>query len=201
MSKRKAPADSLSLDRRSRRGTRHSTVYDAVANRVNYEGFLRQRRVHNAHGELHRRSQTAQTADEVLGRRRNAPEAPIPYAEGKGEGLPDSDLLIAVHQYAADFYGAHGMGAVSYRSMDETALLAVGMLLEETVKSCLGEDGDLALIEQESSSDDDETEEEVMEAAEPEESPPKEQKKKRKSRKKKSKNKEPPSTAELEKDR
>lgn len=36
------------------------------------------------------------------------------------------DLLIAVHQYVADFYGAHGMGAVSYRSMDETALLAVG---------------------------------------------------------------------------
>ncbi|KAH8153488.1 uncharacterized protein LAJ45_02301 [Morchella importuna] len=177
MPKRKAPSsDSASPDPdpdpRSRRGTRHATVYDAVANRVNYEGFVHSRRVHDTNGELHKRSQTAQTADEVLGRRRNAPEAPIPYAEGGGEGLPDSDLLIAVHQYVADFYGAHGMGAVSYRSMDETALLAVGMLLEETVKSCLGEDGDLALIEQESSSEEEDAEEQA-----PAESPPKKKKK------------------------
>lgn len=71
-------------------------MYDAVANRVNYEGFVHSRRVHDTNGELHKRSQTAQTADEVLGRRRNAPEAPIPYAEGGGEGLPDSVSLLVV---------------------------------------------------------------------------------------------------------
>lgn len=97
MPKRKAPSsDSASPDPRSRRGTRHATVYDAVANRVNYEGFVHSRRVHDTHGELHKRSQTAQTADEVLGRRKNAPEVPIPYAEGGGEGLPDSVSLPVV---------------------------------------------------------------------------------------------------------
>lgn len=104
MPKRKAPSpDSASPDLgpSSRRGTRHATVYDAVANRVNYEGFVHSRRVHDTHGVLHKRSQTAQTADEVLGRRRNAPEVPIPYAEGGEEGLPDSVSLFVVVAIAA----------------------------------------------------------------------------------------------------
>lgn len=76
--------------------------------------------------------------------------------------------MIAIHQYAADFYAANGMGPVSYRTLDETALLAAGiyivppeillvagwlmgkgMLLEETARSCLGEGGDLVFIEPE----------------------------------------------------
>lgn len=53
------------------------------------------------------------------------------------------------------------------------------MLLEETVKSCLGEDGDLALIEQESSSEEEDAEEQA-----PAESPPKKKKKRGKVRRK-----------------
>jgi hypothetical protein len=35
--------------------------------------------------------------------------------------------MIAIHQYASDFYSANGMSPVSSKSMDETALIAMGM--------------------------------------------------------------------------
>ena len=71
--------------------------------------------------------------------------------------LPDSDTLKAIHAYAADFYRAcngyrmgndhHYEGGLDSRSMDETALLAVGFLLEEAVREALGENGDMAFVE------------------------------------------------------
>lgn len=64
--------------------------------------------------------------------------------------LPSSDVLIAVHTYAADFYGAltgkTGRGG-DWRSMDETALLAFGILLEEAAGAVLGECGDMVFVE------------------------------------------------------
>ncbi|KAL9004555.1 MAG: hypothetical protein Q9188_002624, partial [Gyalolechia gomerana] len=94
---------------------------------------------------------------EILFRRRNAPER---YEEddfywahenlepGKQQ-LPDSDLLKAVHAYASDFYGkVLGEEArVSWRSLDETALMALGVLLEEEMERVLGETGDLVFVE------------------------------------------------------
>ena len=85
--------------------------------------------------------------------------APVRYVENdiywadkdlkKEQVLPDTDLLKAVHVYASDYYGrALGtQGDVSFKSMDETALLAVGILLEEAATHVLGETGDLALVE------------------------------------------------------
>ena len=63
--------------------------------------------------------------------------------------LPDSDLLKAIHTYAADFYSkmAADGPAVDYKSMDETALLAFGILMEEMADELLGTTGDLALTE------------------------------------------------------
>jgi len=40
-----------------------------------------------------------------------------------------------------------GMGGVSFYSIDETALLAVGILLEEAAKDVLGERGDMVFVE------------------------------------------------------
>ncbi|KAG0129135.1 hypothetical protein HOY82DRAFT_611093 [Tuber indicum] len=125
----------------------NATVYDAVASRVNYAGMINAG-YEDKHGEFRRRSMRAVPADEVLARRKNAPEV-IPYGEGVERMLPDTDLLIAIHQYASDFYGANGMGPASYRSMDETALLGIGVLLEESVRTCLGKEGELALIDEE----------------------------------------------------
>ena len=65
--------------------------------------------------------------------------------------LPDSDLLKAIHAYASDFYGratANG-GLLDFESLDETALLGLGILLEEMAEHVLGDTGDLAFVERE----------------------------------------------------
>ena len=63
--------------------------------------------------------------------------------------LPESDLLKVIHAYASDFYGraVEGRGMVDFESLDETALLAVGVLLEEMSGEVLGKTGDLAFVE------------------------------------------------------
>ena len=63
--------------------------------------------------------------------------------------LPESDLLKAIHTYASDFYGraTNDRGLVDFESMDETALLGLGILLEEMAEHVLGETGDLAFVE------------------------------------------------------
>ena len=93
--------------------------------------------------------------DEVLFRRSGAPERfeesdiyqpPEPKAQ-----LPDSDLLKFIHRYASEFFAkaTPDKGKKDFRSLDETALLALGILLEETAAQHLGETGHLAFIEDE----------------------------------------------------
>ncbi|KAH8170570.1 hypothetical protein LIA77_09351 [Sarocladium implicatum] len=111
---------------------------------------------------------SAYAPEDVLFRRRNAPER---YAEhdvyfanerelpdaGTQGTLPDSDLLKAVHGYASNFYSSLARRershvapgrAVDERSMDETALLAFGILLEEAGREVLGTRGDLTFTEE-----------------------------------------------------
>ncbi|KAI1158338.1 hypothetical protein F5B18DRAFT_91787 [Nemania serpens] len=147
---------------------RQASVYDAVAGRVtttsplnSYEPQRLRARHHRPHDPSSRRNPTL-SPEEVLFKRSGAP---VRYAErdiyqahedlpdgGRGI-LPDSDLLKTIHSYASQFYGdlpanrrtidgATGEG-VSERSMDETALLALGILLEEVSCEALGKDGDL----------------------------------------------------------
>lgn len=63
--------------------------------------------------------------------------------------IPESDLLKAVHLYASEFYdrATTNRGQGDLRSMDGTALLAFGILLEEAAKHCLGEKGHLVFVE------------------------------------------------------
>ncbi|KAL9068932.1 MAG: hypothetical protein Q9157_006347 [Trypethelium eluteriae] len=102
-----------------------------------------------------------------------ANDAPIRYEEddlyfqneklGPAQRLPDSDLLKAIHAYASDYYFCNtvdevikiyggrkekikGRG-VDFVSMDETALLTMGILMEEAARERLGKTGDLALVE------------------------------------------------------
>ena len=62
-----------------------------------------------------------------------------------------------MHIYASEYYESAlgAQGDVSFGSMDETALLAVGILLEVAAENILGETGDLALVEGEEISDHD----------------------------------------------
>jgi hypothetical protein len=61
--------------------------------------------------------------------------------------LPDSDLLKSLHTYSSDYYGHGEYASESLLSMDGTALIASGVLLEELVAESLGNSGELAFCE------------------------------------------------------
>jgi hypothetical protein len=140
-------------DRANRR--KQATLYDAVAGRVGYEGFLGED-APTKYRDTVSRSNIAIPPDEVLFRRRGAPvryeEDDIYTADrhlGPHQRLPDSDLLKTIHAYASDFYAnaTPDGGKRDFKSLDETALLAMGILLEEAAAEALGKTGDLALVE------------------------------------------------------
>ncbi|EFE42269.1 conserved hypothetical protein [Trichophyton verrucosum HKI 0517] len=133
------------IDASDRRGAkyRHANVYDAVA-------------ANDYHGITSTRIFPAVTPEEVLFRKQNAP---VRYMENdfyfanedipEDQPLPDSDLLKAIHAYTSDLYANKTVdrGQSAWRSMDETALIALGFLLEETAVEALEETGDMALVE------------------------------------------------------
>ncbi len=94
---------------------------------------------------------------EVLLRRAAAPtegRADVYFADESlrpEQKLPDSELLKAIHSYASDFYGSNAEdgGKGDFKSLDETALIAMGMLLEEAAVQVLSETGDMVLMEPE----------------------------------------------------
>ena len=154
---------------------RQATVYDAVAGtsphcfhirelssnepligRVSSNGFIPPTPRVSAYRDTVSSSLVAVPPEEVLFRRTGAP---IRYEEDdfywadrhltENQKLPESDLLKAIHAYASDFYGraVKGKGMVDFESLDETALLAVGILMEEMAGDVLGETGDMAFVE------------------------------------------------------
>lgn len=131
------------------------TLYDAVAGRAGYEGFLTSLPP-SKHRDTISSSSKAVPPEEVLFRRKGAPvryeEDDVYFADRHLEptqpGLPDSDLLKVLHAYAADYYGTiAGEEGKDFGSLDETALLAMGVLIEEAAREALGETGELALVE------------------------------------------------------
>lgn len=148
---------------RANRRKRQASVYDAVAGRVGYEGFLGED-APTKNRDTVSRSNIAVPPDEVLFRRRGAPvryeEDDIYCADrhlGPHQRLPDSDLLKTIHAYSSDFYAnaTSDHGKSDFKSLDETALLAMGILLEEAAVEALGKTGDLALVEAADEQDDD----------------------------------------------
>lgn len=65
------------------------------------------------------------------------------------DSLPDADLLEAIHVFTSDYYHntSSDQEQVDFKSMDGSALLALGILLEESARGVLGETGDLAFVE------------------------------------------------------
>ncbi|KAF2209372.1 hypothetical protein CERZMDRAFT_14299, partial [Cercospora zeae-maydis SCOH1-5] len=119
-------------------------LYDAVAGRVGYEGLILDRAGHPL------------PPDQVLFQRAGAPvrcaETDPYFAHhllALDQRLPESDMLKAVHAYAADFYASGALGDCRFdlKSLDETALIALGILLEEAAAQSLEQTGDLAFVE------------------------------------------------------
>ncbi|TQS33855.1 hypothetical protein Golomagni_05786 [Golovinomyces magnicellulatus] len=98
---------------------------------------------------------TSLPPEHVLFRSKKAPtrfaEYDIYFANERHNvsNLPDSDLLKALHTYTADFYSknTHDNGLHDWKSLDGTALIALGILTEELVQEMIGKTGDLALTE------------------------------------------------------
>ncbi|KAK4237470.1 hypothetical protein C8A03DRAFT_44681 [Achaetomium macrosporum] len=157
-----------------RRRGRDANVYDAVAGRVTLNLAIsdletpsgRSKRRLSSVADRYSARNPKLAPEEALFRRRNAP---VRYAEqdiywanedlpdgGLGH-LPDGRLLKSVHSYASRFYEAAaarlgprcyvGARTIDERSMDETALLAFGILLEEASREVLGKTGDLVFTE------------------------------------------------------
>lgn len=94
--------------------------------------------------------------DEVLFKRKNAP---VRYEEddyypahtklAANQQLPSGDLAAAIHGRISHLYSKAdlGRGRAPWKCMKETALIAMGILMEETARSVLGETGDLAFTE------------------------------------------------------
>ncbi|KAL8795352.1 MAG: hypothetical protein Q9182_007541, partial [Xanthomendoza sp. 2 TL-2023] len=124
--------------------------------RVSTHGFIHSIPQASKHRDTISSHQKPVPPEDVLFRRRHAPER---YEEDdfyfanedltEGKELPDSDMLKAVHTYSSDFYGRAlpKKAVVDFGSMDETALMCMGLLLEEYVQSILGETGDLVFVE------------------------------------------------------
>ena len=126
------------------------TLYDAVAGRAGLNGFLTpaQQRSDNV---------LPVAPEAVLLNRKTIPQDLLSQFNDAAGGLPDSkklpesEMLKAIHTYATDFYesAAKEQGRYDFRSLDETALIALGILLEEAVKEELGENGDMVFVERE----------------------------------------------------
>lgn len=128
---------------------RVASVYDAVAGRIGFNGFLSRSQLEAGF--------TALKPEEVLLRRVDAPYGVTGEFYNADESLkpiqrlPDAEVAKSVHQYAADYYSAHVHGEVNHnhKSLDETALLALAILMEEATAESLGENGDMVLVEPE----------------------------------------------------
>lgn len=115
-------------------------------------------------------SRQALRPDEVLFKQANAPER---YEETDyyhaherlppNQQLPSGDLLSALHAYISKLYSRTGEPGAqkAYKCMDETALIAFGILMEETAKEVLGETGDLAFTEAAIEGEEEEEDEEI----------------------------------------
>ncbi|KAK5004948.1 hypothetical protein LTR60_006403 [Cryomyces antarcticus] len=135
---------------------RFATLYDVVAGRVSYHGFIPAEPQTSTYRDTAVTTTVPVPPDEALMRREGAPtptEVDDKYSAdaklGAHQKLPDSDLLKAVHAYASDYYACatKDRGRRDWKSMEETALLAMGILLEEAAAEVLGQTGDLVFVE------------------------------------------------------
>ncbi|KAB2570317.1 hypothetical protein DBV05_g11027 [Lasiodiplodia theobromae] len=137
-----------------KRRRRPISVYDCVAGRVNANGFIPEK-AHISSGRMTSSSSRVPVPpDEYLFKQRDAPpryeEDDIYFADrhlAPHQQLPDSDLLKALHAHSSEVYAqAYGRHAKTlYKSLDETALLTLGILMEEAAADIFDEVGNMKL--------------------------------------------------------
>ncbi|KAL1624958.1 hypothetical protein SLS54_003683 [Diplodia seriata] len=130
------------------------SVYDCVAGRADANGFIVEQAVVSDGRTAPSNSRVPITPDDYLFKQQGAPpryeEDDVYFADrylAPHQRLPDSDLLKALHAHSSEVYAqAYGRHARRlYRSLDETALLALGILVEEAATGFFDETGALKL--------------------------------------------------------
>ncbi|KAI8935968.1 hypothetical protein NX059_007472 [Plenodomus lindquistii] len=128
---------------------RKANVYDAVAGGVARDGLIE-----NSTGS--KDSKQPLRPDEVLFKQAKAPiryeETDYYHAHATSavqQQLPNGDLLMSIQSYVSKLYSrtARPGHDNTWKCMDETSLIACGILLEETARELLGSTGDLAFTE------------------------------------------------------
>lgn len=118
----------------------HATLYHAVEEKIlkhHATGFLK--RTSNDGTSLGRYSATPRDA---LAARLDTKPHLLP-SPGPDLALPESDLLDAIHGYAAVLFDESHPSAL--RSLDESALLTIGLFVEELADEVIGNQGHLVL--------------------------------------------------------
>ena len=140
---------------------RPTTMYDASAGRRTANGFLPEkfgisaRSATSQHIATHPRNPRkgslrdndgSESEDaEINGAVRN-----VELPAKSRDLVPDTDLLEALHGYTSDFYGVQGRDTdADWGSLDETALLTIGVLVEEQIREIMGSEGDMVFTEEE----------------------------------------------------
>jgi len=126
-----------------------------TAGRISAAGFIPQQPVVSSTRDTASSSTIALGPDAVLFRSKNAPprytESDVYFANERRSvvDLPESDLLKSLHCYISDFYARATLdgGIDDWKSLDETALIALGVLLEEVLLEVLGKTGDLVFTD------------------------------------------------------
>lgn len=124
------------MSRRNRPGTRTlagENVYLAAADKIYMSKAIidTEDYYHESVNPEVLRTREPASADDILVRASSAPEE-IPLKDSPD--LPDSDLLAALHYYAANYYKSKGLLDNMELALDETALLALGIVVEEYIK-------------------------------------------------------------------
>ena len=118
-----------------------------IVGRVSDNGFVQ----HQVYGQ----QEAILAPEEILFKSRNAPERfqedDFYWADRHlpQDCLPESDLLEAIHVFVSNYYRCTtpNHGHHDTKSLDGSALLALGILLEESARSILGKTGDMAFVE------------------------------------------------------
>lgn len=75
----------------------------------------------------------------------------IPQPE-RSKALPQGDLLTQLHRYVSGW--AHRNGPMLFDQLDESSLLALGVVVEEAIETMLGKSGELMYAEEETEEND-----------------------------------------------
>ncbi|KAJ5923422.1 hypothetical protein N7454_008667 [Penicillium verhagenii] len=158
----------LPTNKNPKSSRRIANVYDSVAGRVNINGFVSAAPTVTRYGDTQSSGGRNLRPEEALYRKkpkmlRKLKEDESYFANENlpaDRPLPSSEILTAIHAYASDFY-THKLrdgGKHNFQSMDESALLAIGILMEELAREQLGDNGDMVLTQEPWPSEDEEEE-------------------------------------------